>query len=97
MTRYVLLATLLFALAQTACSTVYFHNGANSGNDVGPDRLHHIVLGSIEVVEPVDLSDRCNGRGWETVKTERTFLAGLIGSLVSPIYTPWGVAWKCKP
>ena len=96
MTRYVLLTTLLFAASLTACSTVYFHNGANSGNDVGPDKFHHIMLGNIEVAGPVDLNDRCDGRGWETVKTEQTFLTGLVRQLVEPIYTPWGVAWKCK-
>ncbi len=96
MTRYILLAALLFALAQTACSTVYFHNGANTGNDVGEDHFHHIVLGGIEVSEPVDLRGQCDGRGWETVKTEQTFLTGLVRSLVAPFYTPWGVAWKCE-
>ena len=95
MTRSILLAALLIALTQTACSTVYFHNGANTGNDVGADQFHDIMLGAIEVGGPVDLKTECNGGDWATVKTEQTFLTGLVQQL-QPIYTPWGVAWKCK-
>jgi len=99
MTRLLLLTTLLFAVAQTACSTIYFHNGAESASspiDVGPDQLHHVMLGGIEVSDPPDLNAECDGRGWDTVKSERTFAAGLANYFLAPIYTPWGVAWKCK-
>ena len=95
MTRSILLAALLIVLTQAACSTVYFHNGANAGNDVGADQFHDIMLGGIEVAEPVDLKAECKGGDWETVKTEQTFLTGLVQQL-QPIYTPWGVAWKCE-
>lgn len=96
MTRSILLAALLFALTQTACSTVYFHNGANAGSDVGPDQIHHVMLVGMEVAEPVNLTQQCDGGDWETVKTENTFLTGLIRSFTAPFYTPWGVAWKCE-
>lgn len=97
MTKSMMILTLLLTLAQSACSTVFFHNGPDASNDVGPDRLHHIVIGGIEIVEPVNLDQECSGRDWETVKTEQTFVSGLIRGLLNPAYTPWGVAWKCKP
>ena len=97
MRRLVLATALLVCVTTTGCSTIYFHNGSGRDVGVGPDRFHHIMLGGIEVVDPVDLNDRCKGRDWKTVKTEQTFLTGLVRNLVAPIYTPWGVAWKCAP
>lgn len=78
------------------CSTIYFHKGADTGTDVGPDQFHHIMLVAIEVSEPVNLKKRCDDEEWATVKTEQTFLTGLVHGFVAPLYTPWGVAWKCK-
>jgi len=99
MIRLLLLTTLVLVLAQTACSTIYFHNGPESASspiDVGPDELHHVMLGGIEVSGPLDLNAQCNGRSWDTVKSERTVAAGLANYFLSPIYTPWGVAWTCR-
>ena len=86
----------LIAMISLGCSTVYFHNGGNSTATEG-DQFHHIVAaGLVEVSDPVDLKEYCEGKDWETVKTELTFAAGLVTALVGPFYTPWGVAVGCR-
>ena len=84
------------ALAVSGCSTIYFHNGPGRSRDVGADRFHHILLSGIEITDPVELEQRCRGRGWTNVKTELTFVVGLVRAFTAPIYNPWGVAWGCR-
>ena len=97
-------AKLIFAAAFVAataggCSTIYFHNSSNAMPD--HEEWHHDgLLGLVEFSPPVDLNERCEGRDWETVKTEKTFLNGLVstvaGSAAGRLYDPWEVAYACQ-
>lgn len=83
------------------CSTINFENGKAGSALYKNSEWHHTVAFSLfEVSDPVDLRDRCNGKPWETVKTERTFLNGLAGMVDSllvgvDLWEPWTVEYAC--
>jgi hypothetical protein len=91
-----LAAVVLFVF--TGCSKIYFHNGDTSAANVPPSSFHHI--GFLELVEfspAVDLKAACGEKDWETVRTELTFLAGVVRMIpYNFIYQPWGEAHSCK-
>jgi len=60
----------------------------------------------VEVSAPVDLKQRCSGKEWVRITTERSFVNGLVGGLDAQalhvgvvgidIWDPWTVAYECK-
>jgi hypothetical protein len=89
-----LLVLSLFVLT-SACSTIYFHNG--SSDSVDHDEWHHDgILALVEFSPPVDLNERCEGKSWGTVETQRSFLNWLAGTFTFGIYDPWMVSYSCK-
>jgi hypothetical protein len=95
-----LLLTLAAALV-TGCSTIRFDSGKPASTAVKHSEWHHTVAFTLlEASDPVDMHDRCIGKPWSTIKTERTFLNGLAGSVDSLIlgvdlWEPLTVEYVC--
>ena len=92
----------LLSVLCAGCSTIQFQNGPSTQPREISNEWHHIAAFSLmEVSDPVDLTDRCNGKAWDTVTTERTFingLAGMIDSLIIGVdlWEPWTVEYSCR-
>ena len=88
-------------ILSVGCSTIQFENGKSSSALYKNSEWHHLAAFTLlEASDPVDLHDRCNGKPWETVTTERTFLNGLAGMVDSLIigidlWEPWTVEYSC--
>ena len=92
--RLGLLVALAILLA--ACSTIYFHNGQPAAKQTTIHRTHHIMaFDLVEVSPPVDLRQECAGHDWRSVKSEVTFVNGLVAAFTEPIYGPWTVGVSC--
>jgi hypothetical protein len=94
-----ILSAILLLGAASGCSTIYFHNGGQTGYATEESEWHHDgVFGLVEFSDPVNMSARCEDskHGWDTVKTERTFLNGLVSGLTWSLYDPWEVSMSCN-
>lgn len=59
------------------------------------EKWHHgLVWGIAEVSGPYDLEAICPG-GWAEIKTETSFLNGLVEAVTSGIYSPQTVSVRC--
>ena len=96
---FALLAAL--AIACGGCSTIHFDSGRASASHIKHSEWHHTVAFTLlEASDPVDLYDRCAGKEWSTVTTERTFLNGLAGCVDSlilgvDVWEPLTVEYVC--
>ncbi len=85
-------------LMTSACSTTYFHNSGIQNDQVDYSEWHHDgILGLVEFSDPVDLNARCEGNNWQTIRTQQTFVQGLIGvvPIVGALYNPQEAAYSC--
>ena len=75
---------ILSILLLSGCTTINFENGAASNKEYTSEKWHHnVVLGLIEVSDPVDLEKECANKEWDTVQTEVSFLNGLASTAVN--------------
>ncbi len=79
-----------------SCSTIYFVSDDKSDFTTYSEWHSNFVFGLAETSSPVDMAQRCNGAQWQTIKTEQSFLQGLVDGLTSSIYNPHGVYYSCK-
>ena len=99
--RTMVTSAVIMLISCLGCSTIQFENGKNHAALYTNSEWHHTVAFSLlEASDPVDLHDRCNGKPWETVRTERTFLNGLAGMIDSliigvDVWEPWTVEYAC--
>jgi hypothetical protein len=90
-------ALLALSLLSSACYTTSVRSGAAPGRTpVGyDDHWHHGFLwGIAEASGPYDIDQICP-EGWAEVKTETTFLTGLVEVLALGIYSPQSVTLVC--
>ncbi len=90
-----LLTTLIF-LGMTGCSTIYFQRDAQTTSTQYEEWHHDGILGLVEFSDPVDMNQRCNGSSWKTIKTEETFVQGLVRGVTWSLYDPWMVSYSCN-
>jgi len=99
--RYKEIVILISAIfIYSGCATIYLHNG-DTPSEVTQQEWHHDgILDLVEFSPPVDLSQRCRNREWQTVKIEKSALCVLVdiaeATLVGNIYDPWIVETSCK-
>ena len=93
MKNKVLAALLVFGIQ--GCSTIYFQSDAKSTYTAYSEWHHDWLYGLIEGSDPVDMSVRCKGNEWRTVKTQESFLQGLVSGITYNHYTPHGVEYSC--
>ncbi|MBT8442605.1 MAG: Bor family protein [Gammaproteobacteria bacterium] len=93
--------TLALFLLVAGCTKIHFDQAGpvteNPGNSQSAWH-HNMAFSLVEVSQPVDLDATCGSRGWESVKTETSFLNGLVGWIpyVSAIWTPKTVTVQCQ-
>ena len=90
-------ALLFLALCGTAC----FRMTVKSGRPLGRapteyDAKWHsgVIFGLAELSGPYDLSDVCP-LGWASIRTETSFVNGVVHVLTAEIYTPQTVTIRC--
>ena len=92
-----LFAHCLLALSLGACSTMYFDNGKLATKELESSEWHHDgILRLVEFSSPVDMSSRCEGKSWRSIKVEKSFVQGFVAGLTYGWYDPWGVDYACK-
>jgi hypothetical protein len=80
----------------SGCSTMYFHNGGKSFTPEMSEWHHDGVLRLVEFSDSVDMNQRCEAKGWDVIKVEKTFVQGLVGSVTYNLYDPWDVSYTCR-
>jgi hypothetical protein len=83
-----------------SCATIYLHNG-DTPSEVEILEWHHGgIFDLVEFSKPVDLSQRCSNKEWQTVKIEKSPLCVLVdiaeAFLIGNLYDPWIVETSCK-
>lgn len=92
MKKLILLPLLVMSLQ--ACTTISFVK-SNNDDRTTYSQWHHDWFYIIEGSDPVDMSVKCRGASWKTIRTEQSFLQGFVAGLTSGIYTPHGVEYSC--
>lgn len=101
------IAGMLVAVAASGCSTMHFNNGPGQVPTDTQSEWHHTAVMSLwEVSSPVDMKERCKGKDWTVVTTERSFSNMLVGSVDNvllafkatglDLWSPWTVEYSCK-
>jgi hypothetical protein len=85
----------------SGCTTIHFDKNATiDTNSITVEKWHHNVIGAlIEVSDPVNLEKECGSQEWSSVKTELTFINGLVSGLVNfvaPVWYPKTVEISCN-
>ena len=88
------------AISVSGCSTIVFDNvPVAQSPDAEWKKSHHQIGGIFELFEfqqPKNLESICEGKVWEHIATQQTFLDGLINFLVPyGIYSPKTTFTKC--
>ena len=91
------LFTLIILSANLAsCSTIYFMSDSKNDETEASEWHHDWIYGLIEGSNAVDMKNRCKGSDWQVIKTEETFLQGLMASATLKVYTPYGLEYSCR-
>jgi hypothetical protein len=90
-----LLAVLVAGLALTGCFHIRYVNEAPAAADPAYTTWHNdFAWGLVEVSPPEDVSKACP-QGYGLVKSEESFLAGLVNTVTIGIYNPSDVLIYC--
>ena len=82
----------------TGCYTTTIHSGrppVEPGIEYDQKWHHGLVWGIAELSGPYSLSRVCP-RGWAVVKTETSFLNGLVSAVTSGLYSPQIITVQCS-
>jgi Bor protein len=81
----------------SGCTTISFENGSTSGKRFKTEKLHHnVVLGLVEVSDPVNLERECANQDWEEVQTQYSVFTWLAGRITYSMWDPKTVSLSCK-
>jgi outer membrane lipoprotein SlyB len=90
------LAMLLAATALAGCFHVRYTNDTPVAAEPAEQNWHHnVVFGLVEVSEPVNVNKACPG-GVGLVKSEESFVAGLVNVITLTLYNPSDVIIYCS-
>jgi len=96
--RIAFIAGLCAIVTASGCYTTRIHNGAAQAESASmeyDEKWHSgFINGIVEVSGPYDLAKVCPN-GWAEIKTETTFLNGVVNAITSPIYNPQSVTVRC--
>jgi hypothetical protein len=91
-----LLLLLLAATSLTGCFHIRYTNDAPVAAEPAQKNWHHdVVFGLVEVSDPENVTKACPN-GFGLVKSEESFVAGLVNGLTLGIYNPSDVIIYCK-
>lgn len=91
---------LMGLLLISGCNSITFVQYEQEGDQRTQQSWHHTTLnGLVELSRPLNLQEVCDGKAWNTVKTEATFFNAVVATLVPNIgvslYTPWTNEVEC--
>lgn len=90
-----LLALAVLALGLTGCFHIRYTNDAPPTAAPAVEKWHHdVVFGLVEVSDPENVSQACPG-GYALVKSDQSFVAGLVQAITVGIYNPTDVTIHC--
>lgn len=98
MKKYIILIFIMFV---TGCSRITFVQYEQPGDQPVIKKWHHTTLnGLVEISKPLDLEHICDGKAWNQVTTEYSFVNGLVAAFVPNIgalsfYNPWTNVVEC--
>lgn len=90
-------AVLALSSLMASCYTTAIQSGKPADRALieHDEKWHHgLVWGIAELSGPYDLKRICPG-GWATIKTETSFLNGLVDAVTSGIYSPQSITVQC--
>lgn len=93
------LLAMVLSMILTGCHTMHFTQNGQIGSytEEKTEKYHHqLIYELIELSQPVDVNEYCSDNNWQSVKTERSFVNGLIGMLGGAIYQQTSAAVACK-
>lgn len=98
MNKLIILSAIVFLVG---CTKIHFDQAGPVAPDPSASQTmwhHNMAFSLVEVSTPVDLTAKCGSNGWESVKTETSFLNGLVTAIpyVSWVWTPKTVTVQCK-
>ena len=81
----------IFVILLSGYTTIHFDRNENLDlNATKSETWHHnVVFALVEVSDPVDLEKECGDKEWSSVKTELTFINGLVSGIVNSIAPLW--------
>ena len=95
MKRLITGLSLASALVFSGCSTIVFTNDASTAVEQIDSWHHNVAFSLYEVTPPVAANSLCKN-GWSEVKTEKTVINAIAGSLTGgEIWDPWTVSVRC--
>jgi hypothetical protein len=90
-----LLLALAVAFSLTGCFHIRYTNDTPAAAEAAQTNWHHgVVFGLVEISEPENVTKACPG-GVGLVKSEESFVAGLVNALTLGIYNPTDVLIYC--
>jgi len=93
MTR--LLLILAVATTLTGCFHIRYTNDGPASAEPAQSSWHHnVVFGLVEISEPENVTKACPN-SFGLVKSEQSFVAGLVSAITLNIYTPTDVLIYC--
>lgn len=73
------MASLLVFGMSSGCTTIYFDKGKDVKSTMVTEQWHHNFVGGLyEGSAPVNLKQECGDKSWVSVKTEESFVNGLV-------------------
>src|SRR4051812_11391676 len=91
-----LVSLVMAGLFLTGCFHIKYVTNSAPLVEPSDDSLHHeIVLGLVEISDPVDAAKICP-QGVSVVQNTQTFVDGLIKSITFNIYSPLSITTYCK-
>lgn len=86
------------ALVFSGCASMEFDLDPQSqpeAYDYG-EWYHDVLFGAVPVSPPVDLNDRCEGRGTRRVRIDGNVVQFAASVVTGFFYDPWRVSYDCN-
>ncbi|MBN2694137.1 hypothetical protein JXR93_05700 [bacterium] len=96
MKNIILIVSLMFAIFALSCQTIYIHNDkGNVEYESDVKQFHHdIIFGFVETSESKNIQEICPNN-WRTIKTETSFLGGLLNIVTAFMWNPEDFEAQC--
>lgn len=83
----------------SSCQTIHIHNDSTANKNYTQEEWHHIgIIDLVEFSDVVNLSERCEGKDWSSVRTRQSVGQVFLGLVpyLSSAWSPREVAIACK-
>lgn len=95
--KYIILS---ITILLSGCYTIHFDKSGEPVSGVEYEQWHHnLAYDLYELSDPVNPQEVCGDQNWSSVKTEVSFvngLAGIVGTMILPIWYPKTAAVTCE-